>query len=422
MSIRGRCPRTETQPRDLLGATSEPLVPSLVRNVARLAFHSVTPCTDEKERAEVGSLCRFVRLRSADHFARDTLNPPVSAITDFFGTAASKPWIICLNGFIDTLVRSFLMSRCLSSIDGTMELRHLRYFLTIAQTQNMRRASEKLHVTQPALSRQLRDLESELGVELFERLPRGLRLTDAGSSYRDEVSRVLELLADAGKRARRIALGEAGLLKLGYVEITAWEGIVPDALQAFTRKHPEMRLELAPADTPRQLKLIEDRDIDGGFVYSLGQGPENLHTRIVRGCNVVLAFPAAWANRIGAQPRLRDFTSFPFVAFPREDYPAYYDRILAACHAGGLIPQVVQHGHSESAVLSLVSAGIGVAIVNDANTARPPASVRFVRVHDLSIPLDLYFVHRTDNANPALRVFADQLDACIATTLPSVRD
>lgn len=303
-----------------------------------------------------------------------------------------------------------------------MELRHLRYFLTIARTQNIRRASEKLLVSQPALSRQLQDLESELGVELFERLPRGLRLTAAGCWYRDEVSRVLDLLTSAGERARRIALGEAGLLKLGYVEITAWEGIVPDALQAFSREHPDMRLALAPADTPRQLKLIEDGQLDGGFVYPLGNVPANFATRVVRSCNVVLAIPSAWADRIAAAPSLQDFASFPFVAFPRQDYPAYYDRILAACHSGRLTPHVVQHGHSESAVLSLVSAGIGIAIVNDANIARPPATVRFVRVRDLSIPLDLHFVHRADNANPALRVFADQLEACILSALPCLRE
>jgi DNA-binding transcriptional LysR family regulator len=111
-----------------------------------------------------------------------------------------------------------------------MELRHLRYFLMIAETGNVRRASENLHVTQPAVSRQLHDLESELGVELFERLPRGLRLNAAGHSYRADVSRLLALLASAGERARRVAAGEAGLLKMGYVEITAWEGIVPDVL------------------------------------------------------------------------------------------------------------------------------------------------------------------------------------------------
>ena len=303
-----------------------------------------------------------------------------------------------------------------------MELRHLRYFLMIAQTENVRRASEILHVTQPAVSRQLRDLESELGVELFERLPRGLRLNAAGRSYRSEVSRLLALLAAAGERARRVAAGEAGLLKLGYVEITAWEGIVPDVLQAFTGGHPDMRLELMPTDTPRQLKLIEDGELDGGFAYPVGGIAATLAAEPVRSGNVIVAFPSAWSDRVSTGASLRDFAAFPFVGFPREDYPAHYDRILAVCNAAGLSPRFVQQGHTESSVLSLVSAGIGVAIVNDANVARPPALVRFARVRDLSAPLDLHFVYRSDNLNPALPVFIDRLKTCLASGTFADRD
>ena len=303
-----------------------------------------------------------------------------------------------------------------------MELRHLRYFLMIAQTENIRRASENLHVTQPAVSRQLQDLERELGVDLFERLPRGLRLNAAGRSYRAEVSRLLTLLAAAGERARRVAAGEAGLLKLGYVEITAWEGVVPDALQAFTGGYPDMRLELMPADTLRQFKLIEDGELDGGFAYPIGGIPGTMAAQPVRSGNVVMAFPSGWSDRIASESSLRDFAAFPFVCFPREDYPAHYDRILAVCHQAGFSPHIVQQGHSESSVLTLVSAGIGVAIVNDANVTRPPALVRFAQVRDLSVPLDLHFVYRSDNRNPALRVFIDGLQTCLASPTATDRD
>jgi len=296
-----------------------------------------------------------------------------------------------------------------------MELRHLRYFLMIAETENVRRASENLHVTQPALSRQLQDLERELGVELFERLPRGLRLSAAGKSYRAEVSRLMELLAAAGERARRVAAGEAGHLKLGYVEITVWEGVVPDVLQAFTIAYPDTCLELVPADTLCQLKAIEDNELDGGFAYPIGSVPETVVAQPVRSGDVVIAFPTTWSDRIPTDPSLRDFAAFPFVGFPRERYPAHYDRILAACRAAGFSPHFVQQGNSENSILSLVSAGVGVAIVNDANSARPPALVRFARVRDLSLSLNLHFIFRTDNSNPALRVFIDTLQACLAS-------
>ena len=255
-------------------------------------------------------------------------------------------------------------------------------------------------MTQPAVSRQLQDLENELGVELFERLPRGLRLSAAGHSYRAEVSRLMTHLAAAGERARRVAAGE---------------GIVPDVLQAFTSGHPDMRLELMPMNTPPQLKLIEDGELDGGFMYPIGSVPGTFASQPVRSGNVVMAFPSVWLGRITTEPFLSDFASFPFVGFPREVYPAHYDRILAVCHKAGFSPHIVQQGHSESSVLSLVSAGIGVAIVNDANVARPPALVRFTQVQDLSVPLNLHFVYRSDNRNPTLQVFLNNLQTCLAS-------
>jgi DNA-binding transcriptional LysR family regulator len=183
-----------------------------------------------------------------------------------------------------------------------------------------------------------------------------------------------------------------------------------------------MRLELMPADTLPQLKLIEDGELDGGFAYPVGGVPVNLASQPVRSGNVVIAFPSGWSNRIATEFSLSDFAAFPFVGFPREDCPAHYDRILAVCNAAGFSPHFVQQGHTESSILSLVSAGIGVAIVNDANVARPPALVRFARVRDLSVPLDLHFVYRSDNLNPALGVFIDTLKTCLASRASSDPD
>lgn len=292
-----------------------------------------------------------------------------------------------------------------------MELRHLRYFLMIAQTENVRRASERLNIAQPAVSRQLQDLEEELGVELFERLPRGLRLNAAGRAYQADVTRILDMLAAAAERARRVSAGEAGFLKLGYLEITAWQGAVPAALQAFTTAHPEIRVELVPANTPRQMALMEKGELDGGFVYPMDTLPEAWAAHLVRSGSVVVAIPVSWSDRVKPDPRLKDLEDFPFVGFPRKENPAYYDRIVEACRASGLSPHLVQEEPNEGAMLSLVSAGIGIAIVNDANLDRPPPLIRFTRVQDLFVPLDLQFVYRRENLNPSLRVFVETLQS-----------
>jgi len=293
-----------------------------------------------------------------------------------------------------------------------MELRHLRYFLMIAETGNVRRASERLHIAQPAVSRQLRDLEQELGVELFDRLPRGLRLNAAGLAYQAAVKRIFTTIDAAGGQARDVAAGETGQLKIGYLEVTAWRGSVPNLLQAFTMARPDIRLELVASHSPRQLKLIDDGEIDGGFIYPVYDSfAKELVAHKVRAGGVVVALPADWWDRIRPHQPLYHFADFPFIGFPPEEHPAHHDRIIAACAAAGFSPRFVQLEKNENAILSMVSAKTGIAIVNDANMDRPPPLVRFLRVPDLNIPLDLYFVYRRDNNNPALRAFTETLNA-----------
>jgi DNA-binding transcriptional LysR family regulator len=290
-----------------------------------------------------------------------------------------------------------------------MELRHLRYFLMIAETENVRHASRNLHVTQPAVTRQLRDLEEELGIGLFERLPRGLKLSEAGRAYQQDVSQIMVALDQARERAIRVAAGELGLLRIGYLEISAWKGIVPDALQAYTHQYPSLRLELLPANTARQYELLARGEIDGGFVYPFEDVPAGCEAFPVRDGNVVLAIPASWSDRFSDSVSLSTLEKMPFIGFHRNEHPAYHDHLLAVCGAAGISPKTVQMAHDEGAVLSLVSAGIGMAIVNDANRDRPPSGVRFLRISDISLPLRLHFVWPTENINPALGAFVRML-------------
>jgi DNA-binding transcriptional LysR family regulator len=292
-----------------------------------------------------------------------------------------------------------------------MELRHLRYFLAVAETENVRLASERLHITQPAVSRQIHELEEELGVQLFERLPRGLRLTPEGQAYRLDALEVMASLNTARDRVRGIANGETGLLRIGYVEVTAWRGVVPEALRAFRALAPGVRLELAPMFTLEQLELIKRDTLDGGFVYLFDNLPDGFVSVELPPQNVVLALPSRREKHWKKKLLLRDLADTAFVTFHRATYPAYYARLFAACAQVGLVPKVVQEGASEAAVLSLVSAGIGVAIVNNANINRPPVQVDFVKLADLDVPLSLSFVYREDHCNSALVRFVSQLVA-----------
>lgn len=286
-----------------------------------------------------------------------------------------------------------------------MELRHLRYFLAVAENENVRIASERLHVTQPAISRQIQDLEEELGLQLFERLPRGLRLSRSGTAFREDALALMASLSSACDRARRVAAGELGMLKIGYVEVAGWLGVVPESFHAFRLSAPKVRLEPTPLGSPEQLQHIADGRLDGGFTYHFDSLPRGMKVIPLQSNDVVLAMPSRWPGRRTGFRRLRDLTGAPFVTFHRSVYPAYHDQLFAACALAGLVPTVVQEGQNEAAVLSLVSAGIGIAIVNDLNRNRPPVQVEFAEIDDLSIRLPLTFIYREDQANPALGPF-----------------
>lgn len=290
-----------------------------------------------------------------------------------------------------------------------MELRHLRYFIAVAELRSVRAASEQLHVTQPAISRQIQDLEHAIGATLFERTPRGLILTAAGEAYLAEAREILARVDAANRRARQIASGLQGHLRIGFVENAAWSGIVSSALREFEQAVPQVSLELQPMNTPEQLEAIAAGRLDGGFCYRVGVLPEDIASVPVLEQNVVLAVPAAWPLGKGGAVATTELRSTPFIAFPRHVYPAYYDRLLSACAERGLTLDIRQEASTETAILSLVSAGMGAAIVNAANLDRPPARVRFVGLQDLSVPLPLEFCYAVSGANLALSRFVDQL-------------
>ncbi len=296
-----------------------------------------------------------------------------------------------------------------------MELRHLRYFIAVAEHGSIRLAAEHIHVTQPAISRQIHDLESEIGFALFERTSRGLNLTPAGRSYLRDAREVLTLLDNAARAGRQIAAGLQGRLRLGYVENAGWDGFVPTVFQHFQRAVPLVRLELVPLNSPEQIEKILGGTLEGGFIYQYEPVANQLTTITVVEHGVVLAVPESWGLPDEGPVSIRSMADRPFILFPRSVYSAYYDRLIAACRQCGVSLNVIQEQATETAILSLVCSGLGAAIVNSANRGRPPALVRFLDLSDLSIPMPLTFAYRTENPNPILTRFLSILKDVSAT-------
>lgn len=291
-----------------------------------------------------------------------------------------------------------------------MELRHLRYFIAVAEHESVRLAAERIHVTQPAISRQIQDLEAELGFLLFERQRNRLVLTPAGRGFLEEARLALGRLDAAVKSGRRLAKGLIGQLRIGFVENAGWDGLVPDAFARFQEIAPDVDLELRPQNSPHQIDDILSGTLDGGFIYHIGALPAELVAIPLIEQGVVLAAPGSWGIADGGAARLRDLAERPFILFPRAVYPAYHDLLIEACRRADVTLNVVQEENTETAILALVCSGVGAAIVNAANLSRPVARVTFSTLVDLSIRLPLVFVHRAGNDTPLLARFLGALD------------
>jgi DNA-binding transcriptional LysR family regulator len=287
-----------------------------------------------------------------------------------------------------------------------MELRHLRYFVAVGEEQHYGRAAQRLRVAQPALSRQIQDLEEELGFQLFDRLPRGVRINAAGESFLDEALSILQQVNDAATRARRVASGQSGTLRVGFVESISWHGLVPASFRRFRGRQPNADLQLRPTSSSEQFAAIASRELDAGFAFAIATADCNLAKLEVGVLNLVLAAPQGHPLTSRKRLWLRDLKDADFIWFPRRESPAFYDRLMRDCSRGGLeSPRVVQEAVNEATILSLVSCRLGVAFVSDAARWRCPQSVTLMPVRDLHVQLPLVLVWRKDNTSPLLAKF-----------------
>ena len=246
----------------------------------------------------------------------------------------------------------------------TVELRHLRYFVAVAEELNFGRAAARLHIAQPPLSRQIRDLERDVGTPLFDRVPRGVELTAAGSVFLAEARLTLAQAERAKRTAQRAARGETGRLRVGFVETATQSGILPDVLRYFRTHLPSVGLSLFELDPPRQLEAFRDGRIDVGIAHGIpGTADRSLRAEEIHREPVVVALPAA--HRVARKRRLTmdALAAEPFVLFTRDVAPAMYDDVVASCRAAGFSPHVIQEATGWHTVASLVGAGTGIGIV-----------------------------------------------------------
>jgi DNA-binding transcriptional LysR family regulator len=309
------------------------------------------------------------------------------------------------------------------------DLRQLRYFATVAEEKHFGRAAVRLSMTQPPLSQAIRALEETLGVELFARTKRSVELTSVGGDLLPEVQRLLASAEGLRPLAQSLARGEAGVLSLAFVS-TADYGLLPLLLRDFGARHPRVRLELTEATSDVQVDELVAGRIDAGLV--IAPLPSRHATQLswlpIAREPLVIAMSAEMAERVAgaddADPRaewldtpisLRDVADAPLVVFPRRLAPGFYDIIMDCYGVAGLAPKVGQEAIQMQTIVSLVSAGMGVALV--------PQSLRNLRRTGVvyrplseSVPaIETGLVWRTAEVSPVLAGFIEIVRAHAAT-------
>lgn len=284
-----------------------------------------------------------------------------------------------------------------------MELRHLRYFAAVAEAGNLSRAAEKLFIAQPPLSLQIRQFEEELGVALFTRHPKGVRLTPAGEQLLPEVRQLLERAARLRDAARGEAAAARGSLVLGYVP-SASSTVLPELVRGLRKQAPGLTLELREMISDAQHAALIAGQIDAGIARTGAH-----QARIAAACRIAdpfcLARPRGTPAAHGVLD-LRAFVEHDFVGFTRHRGPAYFDRAIQLCSQAGFSPRIRYEASTVHGVLDLVGAGLGVALV-PASTALlgvKGVALQALRRRDAADVLAL--LRRKTDANPLLPLLA----------------
>lgn len=252
-----------------------------------------------------------------------------------------------------------------------MELRHLRYFIAVAEEEHITRAAERLGMQQPPLSQQIKAIERELDVQLFRRKARGVELTDAGAAFLDDARATLAQLDQAIETTRRTARGEQGRLCIGVTSTSSFHPLVARTIRAFSEARPKVSLTLEESLSNELLQGLRDERMDAAFIRTVPAGAEGVVIQPLLHEPMIAALPSAHplANEpSNAAIPLRRLAAETFILYGPPG-TGMYDTIIAACHAAGFNPKVgnlgasTQQGPRIGSTLSLVAAGLGITFV-----------------------------------------------------------
>ncbi len=288
-----------------------------------------------------------------------------------------------------------------------VELRQLRYFVAVAEEMHFGRAARRLHMTQPPLSQAIQALEAQLGTPLFSRTRRSVALTAAGQTLLPEVQRLLQQVEGLASLAQSAAAGESGRLSIAFVPMADYS-VLPTALREFRTALPSVHLDLQEATTDIQIELLASGRIDIGFL--LPPLPDKLKADVdylpLTSEPLLLALPEGTANT-KTRLSLKRCADLPLIIFPRRMSPAFHDQILACLRDAGLSPRIGQEAIQMQTIVSLVSAGMGFALVPQSVSNMKRPGVEYRTMQETSPWVEIGLAWRRDNASPVLSAFLE---------------
>ncbi|WP_404376268.1 LysR family transcriptional regulator [Vreelandella aquamarina] len=287
-----------------------------------------------------------------------------------------------------------------------MEFRQLEYFIAVVETGSISAASRRVHVAQPALTRQMRLLEDNVGTQLLDRHARGIRLTVAGRALYSEATRLLDERADIKARLLALGSGQTGKLSLGVTVTHLWLPEVAKLMGGYRGRYPQVALDVFPLLSGPQLERLQQGGLDAGILYLDEYTPQGIEARLLQRDHLLLAVPDTSRWACSPPTCLAALAEAEFVWGYRSISPVYYDRVVAHFSRLNFEPRVVQYGADNLTILSMVAAGLGVAIVPAASRCHPMPGICFIELEELTTcDMPLWLAWREGEGSPVLDNF-----------------
>lgn len=297
-----------------------------------------------------------------------------------------------------------------------LDLRQIRYFLAVAEELSFRRAADRAAVSQPALSQRIKALEQDIGVALFDRTSRGVALTPAGEVFQRGARQILREVELAVSSTRLADRGESGSIAIAFNEIGGQQPLVGQCLGLFRSVFPNVAVQLSEMGTAAQREALRTGAVDAGFHYRVaGEGPDLSH-RILDAQDFLLVMPEDHALARKPAVRLSDLAGEPMVRLRRDINADTHDGIVQALDAQGIVPDILLEASSDAAMLSLVAAGLGLAIVMGAERRGGWQGLALRRIEDLALTKQFVLAWNGANRSGPLAKFLALVDSAVERT------